>query len=97
MPEKLLTPTQLFTLKTPEPANLNLCPPGIYKSDPLIKIENAPVDSGHGIIISTEHKTNNGLTIISQLYFELSGTEIGAQKIYWRNCLGGIWGNWSSY
>ena len=94
MPEKLLTPTQLFTLKTPEPANLNLCPPGIYKSDSLIKIENVPVD-GHGIIISTEHKTHNGLTIISQLYFELSG--IGKQKIYWRNCLSGIWGNWVSY
>lgn len=96
MPEKLLTPTQLFTLKTPEPANLNLCPPGIYKSDFLIKIENAPVD-GHGIIISTEYKTHNGPTIISQLYFELSGTEIGKQKIYWRNCLSGVWGSWSSY
>lgn len=93
MPEKLLTPTQLFTLKTPEPANLNLCPPGIYKSNSLIKIENAPVDGGHGIIISTEHKIHNGQTIISQLYFELSGK----QKIYWRNCLSGIWGNWSSY
>jgi hypothetical protein len=97
MPEKLLTPTQLFTLKTPEPANLNLCPPGIYKSDSLIKIENAPVDGGHGIIISTEHKINNVTTIISQLYFELSGSKIGEQKIYWRNCLGGIWGTWSSY
>ena len=97
MPEKLLTPTQLFTLKTPEPANLNLCPPGIYKSDSLIKIENAPVDGGHGIIISTEHKINNEMTIISQLYFELGGGKIGEKKIYWRNCLGGIWGNWSSY
>lgn len=96
MSEKLLTPTQLFTLKTPEPANLNLCPPGIYKLDSLIKIENAPVD-GHGIIISTEHKLHNEVTIISQLYFELSGTEPGKQKIYWRNCLGGIWGGWSSY
>lgn len=96
MSEKLLTPTQLFTLKTPEPANLNLCPPGIYKSDNLIKIENAPVDS-HGIIISTECKIHNGSTIISQLYFELGGTKIGGQKIYWRNCLSGIWGNWVSY
>lgn len=96
MSEKLLTPTQLFTLKAPEPANLNSCPPGIYKSDSLIKIENAPVD-GHGIIISTEHKVSNGLTIISQLYFELSGTESGMQKIYRRNCLAGIWGSWSSY
>ena len=96
MPEKLLTPTQLFTLKIPEPANLNLCPPGIYKSDSIIKIENAPVD-GHGIIISTEHKTRDGLTMISQLYFELSGTEIGKQKIYWRNCLSDIWGRWLSY
>lgn len=96
MPEKLLTPTQLFTLKAPEPANLNLCPPGIYKSDSLIKIENTPVD-GHGIIISTEHKASNGLTIKSQLYFELNGTEIGNQKIYWRNCLSGIWGAWGSF
>lgn len=96
MSEKLLTPTQLFTLKSPEPANLNLCPPGIYKSNSLIPIENAPVD-GHGIIISTEHKTSTGISIISQLYFELSGTEIGAQKIYWRNCLGGIWGSWGHY
>ena len=96
MPEKLLTPTQLFTLKIPEPANLNLCPPGIYKSDSIIKIENAPVD-GHGIIISTEHKTRDGLTMISQLYFELSGTEIGKQKIYWRNGLSNIWGKWISY
>lgn len=96
MLEKLLTPTQLFTLKTPEPANLNLCPPGIYKSNSLIKIENAPVD-GHGIIISTEHKISTGISIISQLYFELSGTEIGKQKIYWRNKILSIWGNWISY
>lgn len=96
MSEKLLTPTQLFTLKSPEPANLNLCSPGIYKANSLIKIENAPVD-GHGIIISTEHEAHNGVTIISQLYFELSGTESGMQKIYWRNCLAGIWGSWSSY
>lgn len=93
MPEKLLTPTQLFTLKAPEPANLNLCPPGIYKSDSLIKIENTPTD-GHGIIISTEHKTSNGLTIISQLYFDLSGK---TKKNYWRNCLNGIWGNWENF
>lgn len=96
MPEKLLTPTQLFTLKTPEPANLNLCPPGIYKSNSLIKIENAPVD-GHGIIISTEHKIHNGLTMISQLYFELGGTDNVNQKIYWRNSLAGSWSSWFSY
>lgn len=93
MPEKLLTPTQLFTLKAPEPANLNLCPPGIYKSDSLIKIENTPID-GHGIIISTEHKASNGLLIKSQLYFALSGVK---QKIYWRNCLDGIWGAWGVF
>lgn len=96
MPEKLLTPTQLFTLKIPEPANLNLCPPEIYRSDSLIKIENTPTD-GHGIIISTEHITSNGLTLKSQLYFEISGTEIGKQKIYWRNCLNGIWGAWGNF
>lgn len=93
MPEKLLTPTQLFTLKVPEPANLNLCPPGIYKSDPLIKVENTPTD-GHGLIISTEHKDSNGLTIKSQLYFDLNGTN---PKIYWRNCLDGLVGKWGSF
>lgn len=92
MPEKLLTPTQLFTLKTPEPANLNLCPPGIYKSDPLIKIENTPTD-GYGIIISTENKASNGWHIKNQLYFDLSGK----QKIYWRNCLNDNWGNWGNF
>lgn len=95
MSEKLLTPTQLFTLKSPEPADLNLCPPGIYKASPLIQIKNAPVEDSHGIIISTEHKTSSGISIISQLYFELSGT--ASLKIYWRNCLAGAWGTWGYY
>lgn len=93
MSEKLLTPTQLFTLKTPEPANLNLCPPGIYKATP--QIENAPVKKGNGIIISTEHKASDKMSTISQLYFDLSGT--APLKIYWRNCINGIWGYWDSY
>lgn len=95
MPEKLLTPTQLFTLKSPEPADLNLCPPGIYRATPLIQIKNAPVENNHGIIISTEHTTSSGLSMISQLYFDLSGTT--SLKIYLRNCLLGLWGAWSYY
>lgn len=95
MSEKLLTPTQLFTLKTPEPANLNLCPPGIYKANSLIKIENAPVDS-HGIIISTKDSNSN---MITQIFFGLSGGSNTAEtkKIYWRNKIFSTWGNWISY
>ncbi len=95
MPEKLLTPTQLFTLKTPEPANLNLCPPGIYKSDSLIKIENAPTN-GYGILISIKDSNSS---MITQIFFGLSGGNNTAEtrKIYWRNKIFSIWGNWTSY
>lgn len=93
MAEKLLTPTQLFTLK--EPADLNTCLPGIYKiKSPNIK--NAPTN-GHGILISTEE--NGDSNMVSQIFFGLSGGSNTAEtrKIYWRNKIMSIWGNWGSY
>lgn len=92
MPEKLLTPTQLFSLK--EPADLNTCPPGIYKiKSPNIK--NAPTN-GLGILISTEDRNSDTGT---QIFFGLSGGSNTAEtrKIYWRNKLVSIWRSWSSY
>lgn len=93
MPEKLLTPTQLFTLK--EPADLNTCLPGIYKiKSPNIK--NTPTD-GHGILISTEENGNSNMG--TQIFFGISGGSNTAEtrKIYWRNKIISIWGSWSSY
>lgn len=91
MPEKLLTPTQLFTLK--EPTDLNTCLPGIYKiKGPNIK--NTPTD-GHGILISTEDGNSN----VTQIFFGVAGGSNTAEtrKIYWRSKILSIWGNWTSY
>ena len=93
MPEKLLTPTQLFTLK--EPTDLNTCLPGIYKiKSPNIK--NTPTD-GQGILIST--KENGNSNMCTQIFFGLAGGSNTAEtkKIYWRNKILSIWGNWISY
>lgn len=94
MPEKLLTPTQLFTLKEPS-ADLNTCLPGIYKIKSPNKIKNTPTD-GYGILISTEDSNSS---MISQIFFGLSGGSNTAEtrKIYWRNKILSIWGNWISY
>lgn len=93
MPEKLLTPTQLFTLKEPS-ADLNTCLPGIYKIKPN-KIKNTPTN-GYGILISTE---DSDLSMITQIFFGLSGGSNTAEtkKIYWRNKILSIWGSWLSY
>ena len=92
MPEKLLTPTQLFTLK--QPTDLNTCLPGIYKIIPN-KTKNTPTD-GYGILISTEDSNSSMRT---QIFFGLGGGSNTAEnlKIYCRNKLLSIWGNWSSY
>ena len=93
MAEKLLTPTQLFTLK--EPADLNTCRPGIYKiKNPNIK--NTPTN-GYGILISTEEDGNSNMC--TQIFFGLSGgsNTPETRKIYWRNKLLSIWGSWDSY
>lgn len=93
MPEKLLTPTQLFTLKEPG-ADLNTCLPGIYRIKGSNKIKNTPTD-GYGILISTEDSNS----MITQIFFGLSGGSNTAEtrKIYWRNKILSIWGNWTSY
>lgn len=93
MPEKLLTPTQLFTLK--EPTDLNTCLPGIYKIKSS-NIKNTPTD-GHGILISTEENGNSNM--VTQIFFGLSGgsNTTETRKIYWRNKILSIWGNWTSY
>ena len=94
MSEKLLTPTQLFTLKEPS-ADLNTCLPGIYKIKSPNTIKNTPTN-GYGILISTED-SNSGM--ITQIFFGLAGgsdTE-ETKKIYWRNKLLSIWGKWISY
>ena len=93
MPEKLLTPTQLFALK--EPTDLNECLPGIYKIKSS-NIKNTPTD-GQGILISMEE--NGNLNTGAQIFFGLSGGNNTAEtrKIYWRNKLLSIWGNWGSY
>lgn len=94
MSEKLLTPTQLFTLKEPS-ADLNTCPPGIYRIKQPNTIKNTPTD-GHGILISLED-SNSSMT--NQIFFGLSGGSNTAEtrKIYWRNKILSIWGGWSSY
>lgn len=94
MPEKLLTPTQLFTLKEPS-ADLNTCLPGIYKINGSDTIKNTPTD-GYGILISVKD-SNSGM--ISQIFFGLSGGSNTAEskKIYFRNNVLSIWGNWISY
>lgn len=90
MSEKLLTPTQLFSLKAP--TDLNTCPPGIYKITSPNTIKNTPTD-GHGILISIK----NG-NLISQIFFGVAGGSNKPEniKIYWRNFIG-IWGAWGSY
>ena len=94
MSEKLLTPTQLFTLKKPS-EDLNTCLPGIYKIKSFNTIKNTPTN-GYGILISTKDSDSS---MITQIFFGLSGGSNNAEtrKIYWRNCLDGIWGNWISY
>ena len=93
MSEKLLTPTQLFTLKDPG-ADLNTCLPGIYKLNNSNTIKNTPTN-GHGILISTEDSNSN---TISQIFFGLSGNNTPeSKKIYLRNKILSIWGNWISY
>lgn len=88
MSEKLLTPTQLFTLK--EPTDLNTCPPGIYRIKPN-KTKNAPTD-GYGVLISTEDSDSSMRT---QIFFGFGGA--GNTKIFWRNKILSVWGGWSSY
>lgn len=92
MPEKLLTPTQLFTLK--QPTDLNTCLPGIYRIMPN-KTKNTPTD-GYGLLISTEDSDSS---MITQIFFGLGGGSNAAKnlKIYWRNKLLSVWGNWGSY
>ena len=92
MPEKLLTPTQLFTLKVP--TDLNTCLPGIYRIKPN-QSKNAPTD-GYGILISTEDSESSMMT---QIFFGVAGGSNKPEniKIYWRNKLLSIWGGWGSY
>lgn len=92
MSEKLLTPTQLFTLN--QPTDLNTCLPGIYRINPN-KSKNAPTD-GYGILISTE---NSDSSMITQIFFGLAGGSNKPEnvKIYWRNKLSSFWGGWGSY
>lgn len=94
MSEKLLTPTQLFTLK--EPSNdLNTCLPGIYKIKSPNTIKNTPTD-GYGILISAKDSNSSMMT---QIFFGLSGGSNTAEtkKIYFRNKILSTWGNWISY
>lgn len=94
MSEKLLTPTQLFTLKEPS-ADLNTCLPGIYRIKSSNKIKNTPTD-GYGILISTEDSNSS---MITQIFFGLSGgsNTVENKKIYFRNRVATIWGSWVSY
>lgn len=93
MSEKLLTPTQSFTLKTPG-EDLNTCLPGIYKIMPN-SVKNAPTD-GYGILISTRDRNS---TMVTQIFFGVAGGSNTEQttKIYWRNKILSIWGSWGSY
>ena len=94
MSEKLLTPTQLFTLKEPS-KDLNTCLPGIYKIKSPNTIKNTPTD-GYGILISIED-SNSGM--MTQIFFGLSGgsNNTETRKIYWRNKVLSFWGSWNSY
>ena len=94
MPEKLLTPTQLFTLNEPS-ADLNTCLPGIYTIKSPNTIKNTPTD-GYGILISMEYSY---LSMKTQIFFGLSGGSNTAEtrKIYWRNKILSVWGSWISY
>lgn len=94
MSEKLLTPTQLFTLKEPT-EDLNTCLPGIYKIKSPNTIKNTPTD-GYGILISTKDSNSN---MITQIFFGLSGgsNTVETRKIYWRNKVLSFWGTWVSY
>lgn len=91
MSEKLLTPTQLFSLKAP--TDLNTCLPGIYKITGNT-IKNTPTD-GNGILISIKNSDSNWIT---QIFFGVAGGNNKPEnaKIYWRNFIG-IWGPWTSY
>ena len=95
MSEKLLTPTQLFTLKEPS-KDLNTCLPGIYQIKSPNTIKNTPTD-GYGILISAKNSNSN--IIMTQIFFGLSGGNNTAEtkKIYYRNKILSIWGNWISY
>ena len=92
MSEKLLTPTQLFSLKAP--TDLNTCLPGIYKITSPNTIKNTPTD-GNGILISIKNSDSN---LITQIFFGVAGggNKPENTKIYWRNFIG-IWGAWGSY
>lgn len=92
MSEKLLTPTQLFTLN--QPTDLNTCLPGIYRIKPN-KSKNAPTD-GYGLLISTKDSDSSMET---QIFFGLGGGSNATKnlKIYWRNKLLSVWGGWGSY
>lgn len=94
MPEKLLTPTQLFALK--EPTDLNTCLPGIYKIKSSSNIKNTPTN-GYGILISIEENGNSNMA--TQIFFGVSGgsNTPETKKIYWRNKILSFWGNWTSY
>lgn len=94
MSEKLLTPTQLFTLNTPG-EDLNTCLPGIYKIESSSTVKNTPTN-GYGILISTE---DSNLNMTSQIFFGLAGGSNKPEnmKIYWRNKILSIWGHWGSY
>lgn len=93
MSEKLLTPTQLFTIK--EPTDLNTCLPGIYIINPG-KTKNAPTD-GKGILISMVEDSNSNMG--TQIFFGLSGgsNTPETRKIHWRNKILSLWGTWASY
>lgn len=94
MSEKLLTLTQLFTLKEPG-ADLNTCLPGIYRIKGSNTIKNTPTN-GYGILISTKDSNSSMMT---QIFFGLSGGSNTAEtrKIYWRNKMLSTWGSWTSY
>lgn len=92
MAEKLLTPTQIFTLKVP--TDLNTCLPGIYRVDPS-KTKNSPTD-GYGLLINAEDSDSS---MITQIFFGIGGGSNSANtiKIYRRNKFLTLWGNWASY
>lgn len=98
MSEKLLTPTQLFTLKEPG-EDLNTCLPGIYKIKSPNTIKNTPTN-GYGILITIkEEDTESSVMTYSQIFFGLAGGSNTPEtvKIYWRNRLLTYWGKWASY
>lgn len=93
MSEKLLTPTQLFTIK--EQTDLNTCLPGIYIINSN-KAKNAPTN-GKGILINMVEDSDSRMA--TQIFFGLSGGSNTSEtrKIYWRNKILSLWGSWTSY